>query len=200
MRRELESKFEGILPNQEIRLPPFRPLDDFILKATWKVPDFSNLAKLNNRVLSNLIYYQTNYFVFGIALFLLIGWVQTLLAFDGSIQSFSINYPIDFLFGLSVVATVLMGFVYVSSTAQTTNNALATIKQILRSAQEDRPIIVLIGILGVSYLIFSFLGKLFIFVCGIILPVQGSSQLISVAFEDFSLPYHFSNFTSCDAP
>ena len=69
IKRELKDQFS----TQEIRLTPFRPLNDFLLDATWNVPNFSDLPRLNNRIISNLIYYQTNYFVFGIALFLLVG-------------------------------------------------------------------------------------------------------------------------------
>jgi len=64
---------EQISSPQELRLAPIRSLNDFLLDATWNVPNFSDIQKLNNRVVSNLIYYQTNYFVFGIALFLLVG-------------------------------------------------------------------------------------------------------------------------------
>ena len=86
---------------------------------------------------------------------------------------FSINYPVDFLFGLVVVAALLMSFVYLSSSARVSNNALATVEQLFRSVKEDRPIIVLIAILGASYLVLSFMGKLLIFLVGIVLPIQG---------------------------
>lgn len=81
----------------------------------------------------------------------------------------------DFLFGLVVVAAVLMSFVYLSSSARASNNALATVKQLFRTVKEDRPIIVLVALLGASYLVMSFMGKLLIFFVGIVLPVQGLS-------------------------
>lgn len=88
---------------------------------------------------------------------------------------FSFNYPVDFIFGLVVVSALLMGFVYVSSSASARvgNNTLASVEHFLRSAKEDRPIIVLVAILGVSYFILSFMGKLLTFFLGIVLPVQG---------------------------
>jgi len=58
---------------QEDRIPPFRSINDFITDATWNMPDFSNVERLNNRVINNLIYYQTNYFVLGIPISLFIG-------------------------------------------------------------------------------------------------------------------------------
>jgi hypothetical protein len=66
-----------------------------------------------------------------------------------------------------------MGFVYVSSSPRVGNASLASIKNFLSTAKEDRPIIVLVGILGVSYFVLSFMGKLLIFFIGIVLPVQG---------------------------
>ncbi len=79
----------------------------------------------------------------------------------------------DFLFGLVVVSALLMGFVYISSSPRVGNNPIASVEHFLRTAKQDRPIIVLIAILGVSYFILSFMGKLLIFFIGIVLPVQG---------------------------
>lgn len=73
MERILKSDIPKQMGSQDLRFTPFRSLNDFILDALWNIPDFSDLPRLNNRVVSNLIYYQTNYFVFGIALFLLVG-------------------------------------------------------------------------------------------------------------------------------
>jgi hypothetical protein len=71
-----------------------------------------------------------------------------------------------------------MGFVYISSSPRFGNNTLASVEHFLRSAKEDRPIIVIIAVLGLSYFILSFMGKLSIFFLGIVLPVQGLSSLI----------------------
>ena len=54
-----------------------------------------------------------------------------------------------------------------------TNNTLESLAQFLRSAKQGRPIIVLVAALGVSYIILHFMGKLLIFLFGIVLPVQG---------------------------
>ncbi|UJR31113.1 hypothetical protein I4U23_018621 [Adineta vaga] len=157
MRRDITREIRDQInsPN-DLRFAQFRSINDFLLDATWNVPNFSDFPRLNNRIVSNLIYYQTNYFVFGIALFLLVG----------------INYPVDFLFGLVVVSALLMGFVYISSSPRINNNTFASVEHFFRSAKEDRPIIVLIAVLGVSYFILSFMGKLFIFFLGIVLPIQ----------------------------
>ena len=175
------------IATQELRMTPFRPLNDFLLDATWNVPNFSDFPRLNNRIVSNLIYYQTNYFVFGIALFLLVGYVigYSELAAHLTDEFFSrINYPVDFLFGLVVVAALLMAFIYISSSPRVGNNALASVEHVFRSAKEDRPILVIIAILGVSYLILSFVGKLLIFFLGIVLPVQGESRPSSLHLHE----------------
>ncbi|KJH48897.1 PRA1 family protein [Dictyocaulus viviparus] len=55
-----------------VELPPFRTVDDFILgKARFELPPYNDLQRWNNRIISNLLYYQTNYFVFFVVLFIL---------------------------------------------------------------------------------------------------------------------------------
>ena len=81
-----------------------------------------------------------------------------------------------------VVAAILMGFVYLSSSARVGNNAIASIEHFLRSVKEDRPIIVLVALLGVAYLVLSMMGKIFIFLLGIVLPVQGWYTMILLFF------------------
>lgn len=51
-----------------------RSIDDFLTNATWSLPDFSNLDRFNNRVISNLIYYQLNYYISGFIMMFLIGY------------------------------------------------------------------------------------------------------------------------------
>jgi len=50
--------------DEEPRFPPLRTLDDFIVGgARFGPPDFANQDKWSNRVLQNLMYYQSNYFI-----------------------------------------------------------------------------------------------------------------------------------------
>ncbi len=74
MRQQLKQEIKDQFPTQELRFTPFRTINDFLLDATWSIPNFSDFPRLNNRIVSNLIYYQTNYFVFGTVLFLLVGY------------------------------------------------------------------------------------------------------------------------------
>ncbi|GMT25297.1 hypothetical protein PFISCL1PPCAC_16594 [Pristionchus fissidentatus] len=55
-----------------VELPNIRPLDDFLVdKARYEAPPFNDLARWNNRIISNLLYYQTNYIAFFLALFVI---------------------------------------------------------------------------------------------------------------------------------
>jgi hypothetical protein len=60
--------------SDQIKFAPFRPINDLIGQAeNYSIPDFKDLARLNNRITNNILYYQTNYFLFFLALFLLMG-------------------------------------------------------------------------------------------------------------------------------
>lgn len=58
----------------DVELPPLRPLNDFILEgARFQVPDTKDLERVANRVINNLLYYQTNYILMAVLVFLLVG-------------------------------------------------------------------------------------------------------------------------------
>lgn len=65
-----------ILPaKMDVQPPPLRTLDDFVLSsARFSFPDVRNLERWNNRIINNLLYYQTNYFVSFLGFLVLIGW------------------------------------------------------------------------------------------------------------------------------
>uniref|UniRef100_A0A6J0U0G0 PRA1 family protein n=1 Tax=Pogona vitticeps TaxID=103695 RepID=A0A6J0U0G0_9SAUR len=56
----------------EVRLPPLRALDDFLLGSSrLAFPDVRDLQRWHNRVINNLLYYQSNYLLLlGLALML----------------------------------------------------------------------------------------------------------------------------------
>uniref|UniRef100_A0A673FV60 PRA1 family protein n=1 Tax=Sinocyclocheilus rhinocerous TaxID=307959 RepID=A0A673FV60_9TELE len=55
-----------------IELAPFRPWDDFVPGVDrFSRPDVSDLSKWNNRVISNLLYFQTNYFAAAVVVILI---------------------------------------------------------------------------------------------------------------------------------
>ncbi|EJW81484.1 PRA1 family protein [Wuchereria bancrofti] len=48
-----------------VQVPPLRNFREFFGdRSKFEIPPFCDLAKWNNRMLSNLLYYQTNYFAF----------------------------------------------------------------------------------------------------------------------------------------
>ena len=57
-----------------IELSPLRSLDDFLLEsARFQVPNLKDFEKWGNRVVQNLLYYQTNYFILGLVIFTIVG-------------------------------------------------------------------------------------------------------------------------------
>ncbi|CAD5221521.1 unnamed protein product [Bursaphelenchus okinawaensis] len=57
-----------ITVSENIQLAPLRNLDEFILdRSRFQAPTFNNFKKWNNRIVTNFLYYQTNYFVFLLA-------------------------------------------------------------------------------------------------------------------------------------
>nr|XP_014095082.1 PRA1 family protein 3 [Bactrocera oleae] len=52
------------LSGQNIQLSPLRSLDDFLFgSARFQIPNLKDVEKWGNRVVKNLLYYQTNYFL-----------------------------------------------------------------------------------------------------------------------------------------
>lgn len=62
------------LVSNDLELPPLRSLDDFLLgSARFQIPNLKDMEKWNNRVINNLLYYQTNYLFLSIVIFLIVG-------------------------------------------------------------------------------------------------------------------------------
>jgi len=58
----------------EVEVSPLRSLDDFLLEsARFQIPNFKDFEKWGNRVVHNLLYYQTNYFLLAVIIFVLVG-------------------------------------------------------------------------------------------------------------------------------
>jgi len=59
--------FEGV------EMAPFRSIDEFLTsESKFEMPELSNIEKMSGKVVSNLLYYQTNYFVSFAIIFLLV--------------------------------------------------------------------------------------------------------------------------------
>jgi hypothetical protein len=72
-RRIKRESQDQVSVSQEWRIAQLRSLNDFILDNTWDVPNHSDADRLINRIINNLLYYQTNYFVLSIVITFLVG-------------------------------------------------------------------------------------------------------------------------------
>ncbi|KAM3598450.1 uncharacterized protein V6R79_018135 [Siganus canaliculatus] len=129
----------------DVQPPPLRSLDDFLLSsARFAAPDVRDLDRWNNRIINNLLYYQSNYFLSALGLLLLVGYFQ----------------PFQLLLGSIVVSAVFLGFVWAAE-----NQAP------IRRFRRNHPAMALLGILLASYLFLTVLGSVAVFLFGIAFPV-----------------------------
>ncbi|CAJ0918133.1 unnamed protein product, partial [Mesorhabditis belari] len=126
-------------------LPPFRAINDFLLEsARYERPPLEDLARWNNRIISNLLYYQTNYFMVFI---LLLG-------------GFTIAYGQDFAVGLCAISLV-------------TGSAVFSISPNPRfhELRREHPLITLGSIVVSFYLFITFLWSVAIVFVGVLIPL-----------------------------
>jgi len=127
-------------------MEPLRSLDDFLLNsARFQAPNFGDLERWSKRVKENLVYYQSNYFLMAIIIFLTVGIVN----------------PAQMLLGMAVVAG-MMGLY----------NYLTKNQRIAIDFKKDHPLACLIVILVGVYLIISLLGSVLVFMFGVCLPLS----------------------------
>ena len=75
-------------------LAPLRSLDDFILQGSrFQVPDINQPERWFNRIVQNLLYYQTNYFLSALVIFLIVAFLHPQQMALGIILMVSISYP-----------------------------------------------------------------------------------------------------------
>lgn len=132
----------------DIKIEPLRPLDDFILDgARFQAPAFSDLERWGKRVKENLVYYQSNYFLMCIVLFLLVGLL----------------HPSEMLLGILAVAGMLVLYKY-----------LAKNQRVVTDLKKNHPILCLIVVLVGGYFIVSLLGSVLVFAFGVLLPISAT--------------------------
>ncbi|XP_069936614.1 PRA1 family protein 3 [Cherax quadricarinatus] len=129
-----------------LSVSPLRSLNDFLMEsARFQIPNFKDSDKWANRVIQNLLYYQTNYFLTYFIVFTVVGVIHPTKMFCGMIA-------VGLAFGL---------FYYL------TNN-----KQPAVAFKKDHPIIsLIILILGVYFIVYL-LGSVVVFLMGILLPIM----------------------------
>ncbi|XP_041701006.1 PRA1 family protein 2-like isoform X1 [Coregonus clupeaformis] len=133
------------MEKMDLQRPPIRTLDDFVLgSARFAVPDIRHLERWNNRIINNLLYYQSNYFLSFLTVLGIVGFFRTFHLFLGA----------------TVVTLIFMGFVWAAENQ-------APIRQLRR----NHPSLALGAILGASYLFLTVLGGVSVFLFGIAFPI-----------------------------
>ncbi|UJR31112.1 hypothetical protein I4U23_018620 [Adineta vaga] len=131
----------------QFRIPPIRSIREFVGGNEWSKPTFNprEFGELQNQVIANMIYYQSNYGAIAIPFLLLVAFFR----------------PAAIIFGLAVFAVLLAGFVF------TTKQRTA-----LTVLAHDRPIVVLLVLLVIAFMVIKMFGTVFIFLLGIALPLS----------------------------
>ncbi|XP_011067514.1 PREDICTED: PRA1 family protein 3 isoform X1 [Acromyrmex echinatior] len=133
------------LVSNDLELPPLRSLDDFLLEsARFQLPNLKDLEKWGNRVVNNLLYYQTNYLFTSIVIFLIVGLI----------------HPVKMLVGMLAMMAILGTFAYVSMEGSTIHNF-----------KRQYPVVGIFFIIFAGCFITYTLGSLLVFFLGILLPV-----------------------------
>ncbi|CAG9530188.1 unnamed protein product [Cercopithifilaria johnstoni] len=91
MTQETIGKEENWKLINSVQIPPLRNFREFFYdRSRFEIPPFRDLAKWNNRMLSNLLYYQTNYFAFMLLIILICASVQLRDVFIGLVAIISV--------------------------------------------------------------------------------------------------------------
>ncbi|XP_064632670.1 PRA1 family protein 2-like [Lineus longissimus] len=129
----------------EVEIAPLRGLDDFLLEqARFQVPNVKTPERWVNRVLNNLLYYQTNYFLSACVIFLIVGVMN----------------PAQMCVGFISMGIAFGIFIYITS-----------YKYELRGFKRDHPLLCLIAICGMGYFFVYLIGSVLVFLFGIALPL-----------------------------
>ncbi|KAH0955405.1 hypothetical protein HN011_006356 [Eciton burchellii] len=132
------------LVSNDLELPPLRSLDDFLLEsARFQIPNIKDLEKWGNRVVNNLLYYQTNYLFMSIVIFLIVGLI----------------HPVKMLAGMLAMMAILSIFAYMSVEGSLVHNF-----------KKQYPIVGILFIVFTGCFVTYTLGSLLVFLLGILLP------------------------------
>ncbi|KAJ0058475.1 hypothetical protein NL108_015198 [Boleophthalmus pectinirostris] len=128
-----------------VRPPPLRTLEDFVLtSARFAVPNVRDPDRWHNRVVNNLLYYQSNYLACALLCVLLAGYLR----------------PLQMCVGAVVVVLSFLGFVWAAE-----NQAP------VRRFRRNHPAVCVFGILSLCCLLLAVVGSVAVFLFGIAAPV-----------------------------
>ncbi|XP_056637283.1 PRA1 family protein 3 isoform X2 [Diorhabda sublineata] len=131
--------------SSDFEIAPLRSLGDFLLEAArFQIPNVKDFERWGNRVTQNLLYYQTNYFLMSILIFIIVG----------------IIHPIKMACGILATAVLFMIFVYI------TNEKASAAR-----FKKRHPIVSIFVIFACAYFLAYMLQSLMVFLLGVLLPV-----------------------------
>ncbi|XP_040854999.1 PRA1 family protein 2 [Ochotona curzoniae] len=129
----------------EVRLPPLRALDDFLLgSARLAVPDPCDTQRWCHRVINNLLYYQTNY----------------LLCFGFSLALAGYMRPLHMLLSALTMVLALGGLMWAAET-----------RAAVRRCRRNHPAACLAAVLAIGFLVLWVTGGAYTFLLSIAGPV-----------------------------
>ncbi|KAI5174376.1 PRA1 family protein 3 [Manis pentadactyla] len=129
----------------DVSIAPLRAWDDFFPGSDrFARPDFRDISKWNNRVVSNLLYYQTNYLVVAAMMISVVGFLS----------------PFNMILGGAVVVLVFTVFVWAAHN-----------KDVLRRVKKQYPATFVTAVMLASYFLISMFGGVMVFVFGITFPL-----------------------------
>uniref|UniRef100_A0A087XK74 PRA1 family protein n=2 Tax=Poecilia formosa TaxID=48698 RepID=A0A087XK74_POEFO len=129
----------------KVEVAPLRSWDDFFPGSErFAKPDFGDMARWNNRVVSNLLYYQSNYLVLAIAVFFIVGFLN----------------PVGMLTAIVVVSAVFLGSVWAGEN-----------RAVIKNFKSQNPTAFVIAVMVASYMLISLLGSVMTFMTAITLPL-----------------------------
>ncbi|XP_022043410.1 ADP-ribosylation factor-like 6 interacting protein 5a [Acanthochromis polyacanthus] len=129
----------------KVELTPLRSWGDFFPGSErFGKPDVKDSAKWGNRVISNLLYYQTNYLAVAVAVFLIVGFLN----------------PLGMFTAMTVVSGIFLGSVW----AGENRTAISSFKR-------QNPTAFVIIVMVASYILISMLGSVMVFTSAITLPL-----------------------------
>ncbi|XP_075997109.1 ADP-ribosylation factor-like 6 interacting protein 5a [Genypterus blacodes] len=129
----------------KVELTPLRPWEDFFpASERFAKPDGKDMAKWNNRVVSNMLYYQTNYLALAVVVFLVVGFLN----------------PVGMFTAMAVVSGVFLASIWAGDN-----------KAVIKDFKRQNPAAFVIVVMVASYLLLSMLGSVMVFMLAITLPL-----------------------------
>jgi len=131
--------------NTEMEVAPIRTLDDFLLtKSRFQIPNFQDEDRWFNRIIYNLMYYQTNYLISSALIFGFVLFAR----------------PQEMFIGIFLMALVF-GSIHLLQSRQLE----------VRNFKKNHPLVVTFLCFSVGYYLIYKLTSVAVFILGVLLPI-----------------------------